>query len=97
MPKLVDSCIAVLSTLCVTVCIAIMAVGMNTACSAQKPACQIIRIAQEACVVIETADGQRVSVPSAELHAFAANVSARQAAASASAAPSAAPSSAPAK
>lgn len=48
-----------------------VAVLLVDGCAAQKPACQIIKLADEACVMIEGKDGVRVKVPAAELHRVA--------------------------
>jgi hypothetical protein len=69
------------------------AMHFSSGCAAQKPACQVIHLADQACVWLQTADGQRVQVPAAMLHRVA--MDAQAAAARGSATPSAS-SSAPA-
>lgn len=63
------------------------------ACSSpQKTACSVIKVANEACILIETPDGQRTPVSAQDLHRVVLEARARAAAsASASAAPSAPP------
>jgi hypothetical protein len=54
--------------------------GVLVGCSAQKPACRVVKLADDLCVMIETPDGQQVSVPAADLRMLAVAVSARSAA-----------------
>lgn len=50
---------------------ALLAPTTLISCTAQKQACAVIKLADDACVLVESPDGQQVRVPASELYRVA--------------------------